>query len=234
VKAAGIALVALCGACSVAAPEVSEPADAPIPTECAGAYELAVALAAPSQPDGWAEWMAAEREHFCLASEVAAWHRERGGVSLSVSGCRYIPDDEGAERSAAIEHVLELAYPGIGFELAWRGSGDGRLQLDCPDSRGTLGWARVQRDGGAVHEVGHLLGLRHHYDTPDHEAHGDHMWSPDEHCTMDLTGGLDSGCAAALGAGPIDQDALDAAAWELYCAECARSDAPPAPCGGCP
>lgn len=229
-----LALTACAGA-----PTVGEAGLGPEPpTRCATSPETFDAAAvdyaeAHNLPTAWVAFQASEYERLCLAHDVAEWHRARGGVRLAVSSCRDdVPDDEGEERAVAIERLLELAYPGLPFELAWHGEGL-PLVLDCASALGTLRGARVIRDGGAVHEIGHLLGLWHHYASEAQQGEGLHMWSRDESCTMDLTGSLDLACAGALGVELPDEGALAAATWELYCAGCARGDFEAAACEGC-
>lgn len=234
-----VAALLLLLACSGPPPGAeSQSDDAGPPTECSASAEEFDAgsldyAEAHGLPTAWVAFEASERKRLCLARGLAAWHRARGGVRLSVSSCRAdVPDAEGEERAAAIGDLLRIAYPGLGFDLAWRGDGL-PLQLDCPNAWGRVTGARVVRDSGAVHEVGHLLGLPHHYASDDEQAEGRHMWSEGERCTMDLTGGLDAACAGALGVELPDRDALAAATWRIYCAGCARGEIAASACSEC-
>lgn len=235
---AHVALLALAITACAGAPTFDAPPEPAPPAACESTVESfdAAAIdyaAAHALPRAWVAFEAAQYPRLCLAHDVAAWHRSQGGVRLAVSSCRAdVTGAEGEERAAAIEHLLELAFPGLGFSLTWHGAGL-PLVLDCPTARGRLDGARVVRDGGAVHEIGHLLGLPHHYPTPAQAGLGLHMWSADETCTEDLTGGLDTACAGALGVELPDREALDAALWALYCAGCARGDVAAAACVEC-
>lgn len=171
-------------------------------------------------PTEWTEWMLARHAEWSDAYEIGRSGKTEWRLDVVYERPdRYTwasPD----EHWVALEVALELAYPGWDFTV---GSGiqnpDRTLHMGHAgrsESSGTH--AYMAWDGIVVHEFGHTVGLRHHYEMRDGRA----VATPDSHppgerdCAMGRTGvAMGSTEQFLLGIGPSDIPALGRALQNL-------------------
>ncbi len=159
----------------------------------------------------WSDWMIENYDRFCLAFDRGQFYEKYFDSKITMAVHYY--DDQPLdyvtpwatedEHMADLEKLLNLAFPGKEFDLVFQGdkeSSNGVIYLNYPGI--SIAGARnvyVHFETILSHEVGHFLGLHHHYENLDQIGQGMNMPPPGEKCIMDRnTNTYDSSCSAAL------------------------------------
>lgn len=127
------------------------------------------------------------------------------------------------EHMRALELLSELTFPGYDFRFVFRGDPATSFAsviagIASGVSRAVGRNVHLYYETILDHELGHVMGLPHHYDTLEQAGEGRHMPPGDDGCLMDRTRSqFCSGCRTALNA-RLDVDneaAIDAAVNEI-------------------
>ncbi len=188
---------------------------APVPDSVTDAYEVQVRSFAAryGKSAGWVEWMLANRDRYAPVFQAA--HVLPCPLPIAVTYQAPLPYNppwsSESEHMTALDHMAEPAYPGYHFEFRFGvdpASCYAHAILGLPSTTSSTTGRTMSLHFETIfnHEFGHVLNLRHHYDTDATTGTGQHFPPGESGCIMDRNADqFCSACRAALNI-PLDVD----------------------------
>jgi hypothetical protein len=188
---------------------------APVPDSVADPYEVQVrSFAARYGKDAaWLSWMLANSDRY--APVFQAVHALPCPLPIAVTYQAPLPYNppwsSEAEHMTTLDQMAEAAYPGYHFDFRFGvdpASAYAHAILGLPTNTSSTSGHTMSLHFETIfnHEFGHVVALRHHYDTDAATGTGQHFPPGETGCIMDrTTSQFCSACRAALNV-PLDAD----------------------------
>jgi hypothetical protein len=193
---------------------------APVPDTITDPYEVQVRSfgARYGKSPDWVSWMLANRDRYALVFQAA--HALPCPLPIAVTYQAPLPYSppwaSEAEHMTALDQMADAAYPGYHFDFRFGvdpASCYAHAILGLPTNTSSTSGHTMSLHFETIfnHEFGHVLNLRHHYDTDAATGTGQHFPPGELGCIMDRNSQqFCSACRAAMNL-PLDADNAAAA-----------------------